>query len=298
MLSFIGLFGFGALWGSTIPMAKVAVSTGHSPLGLIFWEMVIVFAILGSIIWMRGYAVRFKRKHLEYYVLIGLIGTIVPGMFSFTAAAHLPAGIMALVITTVPMFSLAIALLLGNERFSPLRILGITLGVTAMAMIAFPEASLPEKAMIAWLPIAMVAPVCYGFEGNFISSRAPRDIAPISALWGSSITGMAISGPIAFLGGYWVDIFKPWEAAEWALLGSSVGHSFAYAGYMWLVGTSGVVFSSQIAYLVTTSAIVFSIVFLGEHYSFWVWGAVGLMLFALTLVQPVGKLPEVKAAVE
>ena len=33
-----------------------------------------------------------------------------------------------------------IALALGNERFSPLRVLGIVLGVTAMVLIAVPEA--------------------------------------------------------------------------------------------------------------------------------------------------------------
>jgi len=295
-LSIGALLGFGALWGSTIPMLKVAVSTGHSPLGLIFWEMVIVAIILGVIIWVRGYKIRFSPGHIQYYVLIGLLGTIVPGLFSFTAAAHLPAGIMALVITTVPMFSMVIALLVGNERFAMRRILGIVLGVMAMALIALPEASLPERAMIAWLPIALIAPVCYGIEGNFISSRAPRDISPISALWGSSLVGILITGPIAFFGGFWVDITKTWGAAEWALVGSSTGHAFAYAGYMWLIGTAGVVFSSQIAYLVTASAILWSILFLGEQYSYWVWGAIGLMLFALTLVQPIGKLPEGDAA--
>jgi hypothetical protein len=37
-------------------------------------------------------------------------------------------------------------------------------------------------------------------------------------------------------------------------------------------------------------------IFLGEAYSVWVWLAIGLMGFGLTLVQPVGKLPAPVAA--
>ena len=61
---------------------------------------------------------------------------------------------------------------------------------------------------------------------------------------------------------------------------------------MALIAFAGVVFSSQIAYVVTGSAIVASMVFLGEAYSGWVWAAMGLMAFGLLLVQPAGKLPD------
>jgi drug/metabolite transporter (DMT)-like permease len=61
---------------------------------------------------------------------------------------------------------------------------------------------------------------------------------------------------------------------------------------MWLIGFAGIVFTTQIAYVVTIVAIVIAIVFLGESYSIWVWIAIGIMLSGLLLVQPVGKLPD------
>jgi drug/metabolite transporter (DMT)-like permease len=189
------------------------------------------------------------------------------------------------------MFSLLIALALGNEQFMLLRTLGIMMGVTAMILIAVPEASLPKPELAPWLLVALIAPLCYGLEANYIALRAPRDIYPIAALYGASVIGAFIAGPIAWASGHWVDLFKPWEAAEWALLGASTGHAIAYSGYMWLVGLAGVVFTSQIAYIVTAAAIASSILFLGESYSAWIWCAVFAMLGGLMLVQPVGELP-------
>lgn len=292
MLSFFGLGLFGLIWGSTIPLTKISVSTGHQPIGLIFWQLLFSVIILGAILLIRGYRIGWQRRHLVYYLVIGLIGTLIPNSFSFLAAAQLPAGIMAVAIATVPMFALVIALLLGNERFVPVRIAGIALGVAAMIFIALPESSLPRPEQAPWLLVALVAPFCYGVEGNYIAMRAPREINAIAALWGASLIGVLIAGPLAWVSGYWVDLTQPWGRAEWALLGASTGHAFAYAGYMWLVGLAGVVFSSQIAYVVTGWAVVSSMLFLGENYSIWVWLAIAMMFIGLLLVQPVGVMPE------
>ncbi len=89
-----------------------------------------------------------------------------------------------------------------------------------------------------------------------------------------------------------MDLTRAWHAPEWAILGSAVAHASAYSGYMWLIGLAGVVFTSQIAYVVTGSAILMSMAFLGEAYSAWVWLAVALMAAGLTLVQPAGRMPE------
>ncbi len=292
LTAFAGLIFFGICWGATQPFAKVAVSTGHQPMGLIFWQMLIAVIALGIILLVKGIKVPLDRRHFIYYLAIAVIGTLIPQSFSYLAAAQLPAGIMAVAITTVPMFSLFIALAVGNEKFQISRSLGILLGVSAMLLIALPEASLPMPGQTFWVFIALIAPICYGFEGNFVASKVPDDLNPIAALWGASVVGVIISLPWALVTDQYVNLFKVWEAAEWALLGSSIGHVIAYTGYMWLIGFAGVVFTAQVAYVVMISAILISMAWLGESYSSWVWMAIALMLIGLTMVQPIGKLPE------
>lgn len=292
LLSFAGLAVFGCAWGATQPLSKIAVSTGHQPFGLIFWQLAFGAAILGAISVLRRLPVGLTRGHILYYLAIGLIGTIVPNAFSYLAIRHLPAGVAALAIATVPMFALAMALAMGNETFRPKRAGGIVLGVAAMMAIALPEASLPDAAMAPWLLVALIAPACYGIEGNVVARFAPSGMHPVAVLAAASAVGAAIAAPLALATGQWVDMTKGWGAPEWAILGSAVAHAAAYSGYMWLIGLAGVVFTSQISYVVTGSAILMSMAFLGEAYSAWVWLAVALMAVGLTLVQPAGKLPD------
>ncbi|GAB4360130.1 MAG: DMT family transporter [Oricola sp.] len=292
VLSFLGLAAAGCAWGASQPLSKIAVSTGHMPLGLIFWQLAISGTLLGAVAAVRRLRIRLTARHLAYYLLIGLVGTIVPNTFSYLAIRHLPAGIMALAIATVPMLSLGIALAVGNERFMARRAAGIALGVAAMMAIALPEASLPDPGMAPWLLVALIAPACYGAEGNVIARLAPRDMHPVAVLAAASITGAAVAAPLARATGQWVDLTQPWGAPEWAILGSATAHAAAYSGYMWLIGFAGVVFTSQVAYVVTGSAILMSMAFLGESYSAWVWLAVALMAAGLMLVQPAGRMPE------
>lgn len=294
-LSFAGLFLIGMMWGTTIPLTKVAVSAGYRPLGIIFWQFVCAILILGAVLLLRGERPPVTRKHLVYYCAIALIGTIVPNSFSILATSHLPAGIMSVLIATVPMFSLGVALAMGNERMRLTRVGGIVLGASALMLMALPEASLPDPAKWPFLIVGLVAPLCYGLEGNVVARYAPRRVSSIAVLWSASVIGALIAGPLAWSSGQWIGIFRPWTAADWAVLGSSTAHAFAYSGYLWLVGLAGVVFTSQVSYVVTATAVAVSILFLGESYSAWVWLAMGLILAGLALVQPVGRLPDTDA---
>jgi len=282
------LIALGVIWGLTIPLTKTAVSTGHQPLGLIFWQLVFVAATLCMISIVRRVGPILNRRTFFYFLAIALLGTIVPNSASYTAAPHLPAGVLGIIIASVPMFALLIALGLRIERPSFPRSVGVLLGVGAVVLLIAPESSLPEPEKAVFVLVALIAPLCYGAEGNYIATRAPPSMDPVVTLLGASVIGIAIVWPLALLTDSWVDLFKPWESSEWALLASSLCHVVAYAGYIWLVGMTGAVFASQVAYVVTVSAVLLSALILGESYSSWVWSALALMIAGLALVQPRG----------
>jgi drug/metabolite transporter (DMT)-like permease len=223
--------------------------------------------------------------------MIALLGTLIPNSFSYVAAANLPAGIMALVIATVPMFAMLIALPLGNEQFQLRRFMGVILGTAAMVMLAAPQTSLPDGSKAIFLAVALVAPLCYGVEGNYIARFAPPEINPIPALFGASVLGFLVSVPLSLALDLWIPLPQialsgSWDTAEWGIIGTSLCHAIAYSGYIWLVRYAGVVFASQIAYVVTISGVLLSAALLGETYAIWVWLALALMLAGVGLVQP------------
>lgn len=273
-------------WGTTIPLTKVAVSTGHHPLGLIFWQFTFGALILGAVALLRGTSLRLTRPILIFITIIAFIGTILPNSMSNWAAFHLPAGVMGLNIAAVPMFVLAGAWLMRIEAPEWTRFLGVLFGVLAILLVVGPEASLPDPAKAPFVFIALLAPLCYGFEGNFIARHAPRDLDPLDTLLGASILGVLIMGPVTLATGTFVAWPGPMTVVEWAMVASAFSHTLAYAGFFWLIPRAGPVFTGQIAYLVTINAVLFSMIFLGERYSWWIWAAFALMLTGIALVQP------------
>ena len=276
----------GAGWGITSPLSKIAVSTGHQPLGLVFWQMVIGAVLLGAIVFVRGGRLALGRRQITLYLAIALLGTILPNAASYRAAAHLPAGVMSIVIAMVPMFAFPIALALGQDRFSIARVVGLGLGLGGVALLVGPEASLPDRAMVAFIPLALIAPFFYGLEGNFVGKFGTAGLDPIEVLFGASVFGAVLSLPLALGFGHWLNPLGGFGAPESALVLSSIVHALVYAGYVWLVGRAGAVFAAQVSYLVTIFGVGWAMLILDEAYSGYIWGALGLMLLGMFLVQP------------
>ncbi|MDU8927376.1 DMT family transporter [Alisedimentitalea sp. MJ-SS2] len=276
---------FGAGWGITQPLSKIVVSQGYRHFGLIFWQMVIIAVILGVVLAIRRRGLPLGRRQVFFYVLIALTGTLLPNTASYEAVRHLPSGVMSVSIAAVPMFAFPIALMLGLDRMSMLRVLGLMCGIGGVALLAGPT-GLPDPGMLAWLPVALIAPLLYGIEGNVVAKWGTGGAGPTQLLCGASIVGALMALPLAVMTGTWIDPRPPWGAPDYAFMASSLIHAFVYVGYVWLVGRAGPVFAGQVAYLVTGFGVVWAMLILGERYSGYFWAALGLMLIGLFLVQP------------
>ena len=282
----ISLVMLGAAWGATQPFSKVAVDGGYRNFGIIFWQMLIGALVLGPWVLLRARSLRFTRQQFNFCLLIAVIGTILPNGASYQALIYFPAGFMSLVIALVPMFALPIAVALGIDRYSIMRVAGLCLGLVGVAFLSLPGTSLPDAALAIFLPLALIAPALYAVEGTIVAKWGTWGLSPIAVLFGASAIGTVISLPLALISGNWIDPRPPWGARDLAVLVSSILHVFAYAGYVWLLRAAGVVFAGQTGYLVTGFGVLFAMAFLGERYGSTVWIAMVFLMAGLFLVQP------------
>ena len=276
----------GAGWGASQPLAKIAVSEGYRHFGLVFWQLAISAVVLGLVTLLRGTGLPLGGRYLRLYAVIALIGTVLPNAASYQAAVHLPAGIISILLSLVPMFAFPIALLLGVDRFGIARFVGLLFGLLGVVLIVGPEASLPDAAMAAFIPLALIAPAFYALEANVVARWGTLDLDPVQLLFGASVTGAILALPLAVGTGQWIDPRGPWGAPDAALVVSALIHTTVYCGYVWLVGRAGAVFAAQVSYLVTVFGVFWAMLILGERYSGYVWIALAVMLAGLFLVQP------------
>ena len=276
----------GAVWGLSQALGKIMVSTGYMHFGLIFWQAAIGAAAMALMALLQRRRLPLHRGAIGTYFVIALLGTVIPSTTFYRSLVHLPAGIMSILISLLPMMAFPIALALGLERFALRRLAGLLAGLAGVMLLVLPEASLPDRAMLAWIPLALVGPLFYAFEGNYVARFGTAGVDPLRVLLGASLVSAVLVLPLALATGQFISPFRSFGAPEWSLVGVSVANVFVYAAYVWLVGQAGAVFSMQVSYLVTGFGILWAMTILGERYSPWIWASLGLVMLGVLLVQP------------
>ncbi len=280
------LLGCGLAWGSTQTLGKIAVSTGHGPFGLIFWQFAVSAAVMGAACALRRRPLVLTRRSLTFAAVIAVVGTLLPSTTFYLSVERLPAGVMSVLISTVPLLAFPMALALGQDRLSAGRVLGLLLGALGIGVLVGPDAALPDPSLAAWVPIALIGPLLYAAESNFVARFGMAGQDPFQAMALASLVGVALALPGAFLSGQWIDPVTPWGAAEWAFLAGAAVNVLAYAAYVWLAAQAGAVFASQMSYIVTASGLVWAALLLGERPSPYLGLALLCLLAGLTLVRP------------
>lgn len=286
----LGLFGIlialGAGWGITMPLTKIVVSAGYQHFGLIFWQFAIAMAVMGPFLALRRKLAWPTAPQLRFAALIALIGTLLPNTASYQAAVHLPSGVISILLSLIPMLAFPVALSMGNDAFSMRKLVGLTLGFAAVALIAMNSASFGGDVSLWWVFVALVAPMCYAFEGNIVAKWGTYGFDAVQVLFWASVLGCGPALALALGSGQFITVPSVWGAAEYAFVAASVAHAVVYSGYVWLVGRAGSVFAAQVSYLVTIFGIIWAIILLGEGYAAGIWAALALMLTGLFMVQP------------
>jgi drug/metabolite transporter (DMT)-like permease len=276
----------GVVWGVTFSLARLATEGGAHPLGLTFWQ-----TFGGGVMLLAVCAVRRKwpvinRRFLLFYLVVGSFGSVIPGTLFFYAAPHVPAGILAITVATVPLLTYGASWLLRIDRFSVKRVSGIFAGLMAIVLLVVPDTSLPEPAMAGWVLIVLLASVCYTAENIYVDVYVPEDADMVALLAGALVLAGILVLPIILFVDAFVPLTGNWGQTEWAVAALAVFGSIAYTCFLMVLKSSGAVFASQAGYVVTLAGVLWGVIIFGEAHSGWVWLAMCLIMTGLALVTP------------
>ena len=282
---FLILF-IGVVWGATFSLARLATEGGAHPLGLTFWQ---TFGggimLLGVCVVRRKWPV-INRRFVLFYLVVGSFGSVMPGTLFFYAAPHVPAGILAITVATVPLLTYGASWLLRIDRFSVKRVSGIVAGLMAIVLLVAPDTSLPEPAMAGWVLIVLLASVFYTAENIYVDVYVPEDADMVALLAGALVLAGVLVLPVVLSLDAFVPLSGKWAQTEWAIVALAVVGSIAYTCFLMLIKSSGAVFASQAGYVVTLAGVLWGVIIFAETHSGWVWLAMCLIMIGLALVTP------------
>ncbi len=294
----LALVGVALVWALTFPFTKIAVFGGYRTYGITLLSSGLTVVMLALVLGLRGKGLPLHWPALWRYAMSAALGTVVFAATAYKAAEHLPSGVITVCMATLPLMSFFLSLALRLERATRARVCGLALGLAGVLLIALPETSLPDPAAAIFIPVAILSVLSFAVEGIILGKYGRGGLDPLQLLLGSAVVAVVMAAPMAWATGTLRLPGGTFGAAEWAIVGSALANTAAYAGYFWLVGRAGPVFAAQSSYLVTGFGVVWSMLLLGETYSPWIWAGLVVIVSGIALVLPKPQLTVVPQAAE
>jgi drug/metabolite transporter (DMT)-like permease len=279
-----GLLAMGIGWGGNILLAKLATSLGAPPVGLALLEAGGSGLILLLALRARRQSLPLDLASLRFYVISGASGVVIPNVVIFYTVPHLPVGLLAIAMTLIPLLTYGFSLLLRIESFGWLRSLGLLFGFIGVMLILAPSSSLPERGMTFWVVVGFGATSMYALQNVYVAHAWPREGDALALSCGGLLASGMMLAPLAPFAGGFVDLTPPWSAMQWSGLAMTAINAALTVIFIASIRRVGPVFTSQTAYLITLSGVVWGMLLLGERHSPWIWSAMLVMCAGVALV--------------
>lgn len=279
------LFLIGALWGSFFVLIKVAITDGVRPASYLFWFTLLAGSWLFLAGILRGRRPRFARADLPYYLKLGLVRFTLANMILYTVQGKLAVGLMAVIMTFVPIFTYLISLFVRLEKFLWLRATGILMGFSGVLLIVLPKSSLPDQSLAIWVLIGFGAPLLHAIAYVALSEKSrPKNVDSITLSSGTLFAAALFALPLALVLGEFQTPGWPLTTGEQALLAHSVLAAVNFYAIFELIRIAGPTYMTQANFLSVGFGVAFGVILLGETHSLFVWAAIGLVLAGVGMV--------------
>jgi drug/metabolite transporter (DMT)-like permease len=274
----------GANWGIAFSFAKFGQIGGIPPLGYAIWQSGGAGLILLAICLFRGTLPPIWPKHVRYYLIAALTGQAIPIINMLVVLKQVPVGVFAVLVTLSPLLTYGMAMLVGTERFSTRRFAGMLLGFGGALLILIPRTSLPSPDMAPWVALALVTPLFFAGSNIYIAMARPAGVDSLALAAAMQLAVVVCVAPVAAATGTLYMIEGPLATGDIAMLAHVATASFGALVMFEVIRLAGVVFMSQVAYIVTLNGIFWGWVFFDEHHSPWIWAALVVVLSGVALV--------------
>ena len=281
---YLAVMVMGIGWGGSFSLLRLGRLDGAPAIGIAFYETFGAGALLFLYMLVRRMPLPIDRRSLRYYAISGLLGVGLPVCFVTWSAAYLPVAILTLTMVLAPIFTYAISIPVGVERFSPIRTAGIAAGLAGVALVLLPEASLPEPEMTGYAAMAFASAIIYAGQNVYVARATPPGMSAAAMSAGSLLVGGAMLIPAMIATDSTLSLVGAWGTQQWAALGMMTINAVCMMIFLQLVMTAGPAFASLTAYVMTLSGIVWGALLFGERFSPWVWAAFVLFFLGVGLV--------------
>lgn len=271
----------GFIWGSGYTLAKFAMTNGVPPLGYAFWQSLGPAVLLILINSIKNKSQLLKSAYWPYFFMCGLVGIAIPNTNMYFIASHIPAGLLAVLVNTVPLLVYPMALLSGQEKTDIWRFLSIIIGMAGILLIVGLNTS---GIYSIWTALALLSPLGFAACSIFISANQPKEMNVIDAATGMLLTASIILIPLVIQQNAFYPLGGEFTLVKQVIVLEIILSTIGYLLFFFLIRLAGPVFYSLTGGVVAITGLFWGYLIFNEIPTRTQGLAIGLVLLAIFLL--------------
>ncbi len=277
----------GAIWGSSFFNIKIATYS-YEPYTLALIRVILATITMLIVSFLYKIKIYAFSKSWKIYALVGLCNITIPFSLIAIGTNKIDSYLAAMLMSTTPITGSILAhFFTKNEKITFLKSLGIILGFTGILLLFFDKLIINESNYLFVL-IVLLGSTFYSISGILILKKLKKsgniNVTTSTLIW-SVITLLPLS--LIF-----EDPFKSTPTLESTL--SLIYLGVVATGFAWwlrfrILSKNGIVFQTQVAYLIPIFGVIFGALILDEQITWKVLVSLVIIISGIFIVKKYNK---------
>lgn len=258
------LLALSSMWGLSFLFVELALRE-LGPVWIVAGRTGVGGVVLVVLLHLRGRRLPTDVRLWGHLAVLGVINNAVPWTALAWAQQSLPSGLTALLMAVVPTSTLLVSAVVGLERITGKRLVGLLLALAGVGTIVAGDLEQPGRVVAVLVVVA--ATILYASGAVYAKSFVSGKLPPLVLATGQVLSAAAVTIPMALL----FDASRPVLSGltlttllAVGLLGS-LGTGLAFLVFYTLIERVGATNATMTTYLIPLVAIVAGAAVLGER---------------------------------
>jgi drug/metabolite transporter (DMT)-like permease len=277
----------GAIWGSSFFNIKIATYS-FEPYTLALIR--VIFAALFLVLFSFSYKIKINAfsKKWKIYALVGLCNIAIPFSLIAVGTNKVDSYLAAILMSTTPLTGSILAhIFTKDEKITFFKSLGIILGFAGVLLLFFDKLILNESNYFYALVI-LVGSTFYSIAGILILKKMKNsgnlDVTTSTMIW-----ALIFLLPVAFIFEEPFNSNPTLESVLSLIYLGSIATGFAWWLRFKILMKNGLVFQTQVAYLIPIFGVIFGVLILNEQITWKVFASLIIIMSSIYIVKKYNK---------
>ncbi|MDA8668098.1 DMT family transporter [Alphaproteobacteria bacterium] len=271
-----------AIWGSAFFNIKI-VSDTYTPMAIAFGRIFFAALVMVLYCWMKGIKIDAFGEHWKMYASIGLVNLILPFFFISFGIVKVQSNMAAILMSTAPIFATILGqLFIQDEKINFLKLLGIIVGFLGIVFL-FSDDLLINQSNYLYALIIILGPFCYTLGG--LLSLKLKHVKNETLTSSILVWAVIMLLPVLFIVENPTELRPSWSSTISLFYLGVVATAIAWLMRFYILKNNGLVFQSQVAYIIPIFGLIFGYLFLGEKITYKIIVALIAVLVSTYLIE-------------